>query len=348
MKKNTLSTIAKQAKVSIATVSRVLKKPHLTSSKIQSKVHQAIQELDISTFDINTTYDAVNITKAILIIDNQFMTYSLINHGLEQVLKLAGYKLVYIRFSFLENNDIHQLIRYISFNLFDGIVVINDAPYLEALSQYTSTMPPIILVNHFHMDFNCVYFDHLMMAYQITKHLIAHSHYKIAVLLSHHDKISSKQFLQGYQQALHRANLTLRSSYIIHDCFTYEHGQLAVKNLLSSNKPPTAIICADNICLNYMDEKYYSEQHYLSPYNSVLGALDQASKSQAHHLPSFTLAYISHSKLRQYNELDTLNRIYKPLYKMGQQAASLLCEILNNSNISTKQHHIIESETIFY
>lgn len=348
MKKNTLSTIAKQAKVSIATVSRVLKKPHLTSSKIQSKVHQAIQELNIDVFDKVPIHHADNITKTILIVDNQLIMHSLINHGLEHVLKLAGYKLFYLRFPYSDNNDIHHLIRYVTLNLFDGIVIINDAPYLETLSEYTPALPPIILVNHFHMDFNCVYFDHLTIAHQITKHLIAHSHYKIAVLLSHHDKISSKQFLQGYQQALHRANLTIKSSYIIQDCFTYEHGQIAVKNLLSSNKPPTAIICADNICLNYMDEKYYCEQHYLSPYNSVLGALDQASKSQVHHLPSFTLAYISHSKQRQYNELDTLNRIYKPLYKMGQQAASLLCEILKNSNLLSQQHHLIESEPIFY
>lgn len=344
MAKTTLATIAKQANLSIASVSRVLNKPQMTSALTQSKVYQAIQELNIDTYQNIDNYQTTKVTKKILIIDNQLITHSLINYGIEHVLKLAGYQLFYLRFPYSNNNDIQHLVRYVTQNLFDGIIVINDAPYLEKLSQYTLTMPPIILVNHFHVDFTCVYFDHLMIGHQMTKYLIEHSHSKIAILLSHYDKTSSTQFLQGYQQALHRANVTLDSNYIVQDCFTYEHGRLAIKNLLSSNKPPTAIICADNICLNYMDEKYYSDQHYQSSYRTVLGALDQIRESQ---ISAFTLTYISHTKQRQYNELDRLNRIYKPLHEMGKQAAALLCDYLKNSNMLTKQYRLIKTEPIF-
>lgn len=348
MAKATLSTIAKHANVSIATVSRVLKKPHLTSPLTQSKVYQTIQELNIATYDNVDARSNTNESKKILIIDNQLITHSLINYGLEQVLKLAEYQFFYIRFPYSDNHDIHHLISYLTQNLFAGIVVINDAPYLKTLSQYASNIPPIILVNHFSLDFNCVYFDHLTIAHQITKYFIDHSHNKIAILLSHYDKLSSTHFLQGYQQALHRADIAIETNYIIRDCFTYEHGRLAVKNLLNSNKPPTAFICADNSCLNYTDEKYFSEQHFHSRYHSVLGALDQINESQQYSVSTLALAYISHSQQRQYNELDRLNRINKPLYKMGQQAAILLCEILKLSHTTTKRYQLIETEPIFY
>ncbi|ORF62522.1 hypothetical protein B5801_02280, partial [Gilliamella apicola] len=57
MAKKTLSTIAKQANLSIASVSRVLKKPHLTSPMTQSKVYQAIEELNI---DIHNNFKPHN------------------------------------------------------------------------------------------------------------------------------------------------------------------------------------------------------------------------------------------------------------------------------------------------
>ncbi|OCG09083.1 hypothetical protein A9G13_03240 [Gilliamella sp. wkB178] len=343
--KTTLATIAKQAKVSIATVSRVLRKPNLASPLSQSKVFQAIQELRVDTYNKFNANNPVTNNKTILIIDNQLICQSLLNFGIEQVLNATGYKIFYLRFPYSDETDIQHLIRYVTQNLPDGIIIINEAPYLNKLSQYKACLPPMMLVNHFHTDFNCVYFDHLVMAHQITKHLINHAHSKIALLLSHPDKISSSLFLQGYKQALHRANLAIDSDYIINDCFTYEHGQLAVKNLLSSNKPPTAIICADNISLNYTDKKYSSVQHFQLDYRVVLGALDQAHASQS---KTPTIVYISHSNQRHYNELDTLTRVYKPLYKMGQQAAALLSEKVKKSDNFTKHYHLIKAEAIFY
>ncbi|OCG01245.1 LacI family DNA-binding transcriptional regulator [Gilliamella sp. wkB112] len=343
--KTTLATIAKHANVSIATVSRVLKKPNLTSPITQSKVFQAIEELHVDTCDKVNAHNTITNNKTILIIDNQLISHSLINYGIEQVLNATGYKIFYLRFPYSEDKDIQHLIRYATQNLFAGIIIINEAPYLTKLSQYMVCLPPVILVNHFHAEFNCVYFDHLIMAHQITKYLIEHAHHKIALLLGHPDKISSTHLLQGYKQALDRANLTIDTDYIIKDCFTYEHGQLAVKNLLSSNKPPTAIICADNINLSYLDEKYYNKQHYQLDYRAVLGALAQA---HIHQSTAPTLVYISHSNQRHYNELDTLSRMYKPLYKMGQQAAALLSKKVKNNDSVTKHYHLLKAEAIFY
>lgn len=115
--------------------------------------------------------------------------------------------------------------------------------------------------------------------------------------------------------------------------------------MLSSNKPPTAIICADNINLSYLDEKYYNKQHYQLDYRAVLGALAQA---HIHQSTAPTLVYISHSNQRHYNELDALSRMYKPLYKMGQQAAALLSKKVKNNDSVTKHYHLLKAEAIFY
>lgn len=347
MKKITLTTIAKQANVSIATVSRVLNTPNLTSPETQSRVYQTIEKLNIDTSTYLKPIHTIPENKKILIIDNQFLSRSLINLGVENRLKQNGYKFFYLRFPYDDKNDIHHLIRYVTQNLFDGIIIINDAAYLSKLVQYKTTLPPMILVNHFSLDFTCFYFDHLTIAFNITQYLVHQSHKKIAVILNDSNKISSSLFLQGYQQALLRANIEFDPNYLIHHCFSYEQGRSAIKKLIESNKPPTAIICTDNIHLNYTDEQFYELKDFQQPFAPVMGILDQVNESKKQLTTPFTITYINHSKDRLYNELDKLSRIYKPLYKMGQEAASLLCDILKHNSPSSLQYHLVETESIF-
>lgn len=348
MKKTTLSVIAKQANLSIASVSRVLKKPHLTSVTTQSKVYQAIEELKIDISCNLKPHSHFDKSNRILVLDNQFTPYTLINYGLEQTLRQAGFTVFYFRFPCQSKTDIHHLIQFINQNTFAGILVINDAPYLSELEQFKKALPPIVLINHFSRNFTCVYFDHLMIGYQITQYLLENAHQKIAILMNDNNKICSTLFLQGYQQALLRANIEFNPHYLVERCISYEHGRAAVKKLINSNNPPSAIICGDNSSLSYPEKNYHNLQCHLSGYHVVLGALHQAHESQAQLVRPLTITYVGHASARQYNELDKLSRINKPLYKMGQDSANLLCQHIDNAIKNVKSYHIIEAEPRFY
>ncbi|WP_294843921.1 LacI family DNA-binding transcriptional regulator [uncultured Gilliamella sp.] len=347
MSKVTLSAIAKKASLSIASVSRVLRTPSITSAQTQSRVYQAIEELNIDASNRITAQTTEIKSNKILILDNQLISKSLINFGLESLLQKENYQLEYLRFSYYGKADIYHLVQYITQHAFAGIIIINDAPYLENLYPFKKALPPIIFINHFVRDFSCVYFDHLMIGYQLTQYLINHYHKKIAILVNDKNKFNTSLLLQGYQQALYRGNISFDPNYLIQDCFTYEHGRLAIKSLLNSTNPPTAIICDDMLSLNYLDKKYIHNQNYLSNYRAVFGALHQAKESQSQLAKPLTITYISHFKELQYNELDTLSRINKPLLKMGEKAALLMCETIKKNIASPQQCHIIDTEKIF-
>lgn len=347
MTKITLSTIAKKANTSVASVSRVLKKPHLTSPQIQLCVYQTIEELNMDTSKNFKPYKPIHNSRKILIIDNQLYSKSLINAGLEQVLKEEQFQMFYLQFPYHNKTDIHHIIRYVAQHAFDGIIIINEAPYLKTLVTYKTTLPPIVLVNHFSLDFICVHFDHLLIGYQITKYLIDKSHTKIAILLNNEKLTSSTLLLQGYTQALMRANITIEPRYIIHGCFTYQHARSAVKKLINSTKSPSAIICTDNFSLNCLDKNNYKD-HNQSPDNMVLGAVHQANESQSKLTKPLTISYFSASKELKYNQLDNLSKINKPLFEMGQKSATLLCELIKSTTKPTKRCKIIEAESIFY
>ena len=347
MTKTSLSIIAKKAKVSIATVSRVLRTPNLTSTKTQLLVYQAMKALNVDLSKNLKDYQLVHQSNKILIIDNQLISKSLINFGIEQVLYDAGFQWFYWQFSYHVKNDIYHLIQYIKQNCFIGIIIINQAPYFNHLNNYKKSLPPIIFVNHFKNNFSCIHFDHMTIGFQTTKHLIDQGHNKIAIFVNSDKNANSSLFLQGYQQALNRINIQIDTDYIIQGCLTYEHGRDAVKTLLQSNKPPTALIFEDLSSLSCFDSNNNYAQNYLSSYRSLFGALHQAKESQSQQLHPLSITYISYSNDLQYNELDRLSRVNKPLYQMGCKSAQLLCDILKQDITSISQCHIIDTEMFF-
>ncbi|WP_158092469.1 MULTISPECIES: LacI family DNA-binding transcriptional regulator [unclassified Gilliamella] len=347
MTKTSLSIIAKKAKVSIATVSRVLRTPNLTSTKTQLLVYQAMKALNVDLSKNLKDYQLVHQSNKILIIDNQLISKSLINFGIEQVLYEAGFQWFYWQFSYHVKNDIYHLIQYIKQNCFIGIIIINQAPYFNHLNNYKKSLPPIIFVNHFKNNFSCIHFDHMTIGFQTTKHLIDQGHNKIAIFVNSDKNANSSLFLQGYQQALNRINIQIDTDYIIQGCLTYEHGRDAVKTLLQSNKPPTALIFEDLSSLSCFDSNNNYAQNYLSSYRSLFGALHQAKESQSQQLHPLSITYISYSNDLQYNELDRLSRVNKPLYQMGCKSAQLLCDILKQDITSISQCHIIDTEMFF-
>ena len=347
MTKTSLSVIAQKAKVSIATVSRVLRTPNLTAPQTQLLVYQAMKALNVDMSKNLKDYQLVHQSNKILIIDNQLISKSLINFGIEQVLYEAGFQWFYWQFSYHVKNDIYHLIQYIKQNCFIGIIIINQAPYFNHLNNYKKSLPPIIFVNHFKNNFSCIHFDHMTIGFQTTKHLIDQGHNKIAIFVNSDKNANSSLFLQGYQQALHRINIQIDTDYIIQGCLTYEHGRDAVKTLLQRNKPPTALIFEDLSSLSCFDSNNNYAQNYLSSYRSLFGALHQANESLSQLLHPLAITYISYSNELQYNELDRLSRVNKPLYQMGCKSAQLLCEILKQDITSISQCHIIDTETFF-
>lgn len=358
--KITMTAIAKQAHTSVASVSRVIHTPHLTSKAIQVKVHQAIEKLDFDAKCLLKPREPTVTSKKILVIDNQFSGRSLINQGIEITAKIKGYKLLYLRFLYFTKQEIQQIISYTINHSLDGIIIINNSPYLSELLQYKHALPPLVLVNQFMLDLPCVYFDHIAIGYKATRYLVEQGHKRIAILLGQPDKLSTQQVKNGYLQALQRAELSFVEHYLVMNCCSYSAYNYAVKALMSQAMPPTAIICSDNLCLDYMDYDELSEKQcqeprteYLSQHtsedNGICSVLEQC-QAMGIKIPSqLSLLYFSHSSQRKpYGDLNHVSSLYKPLYKMGESAVELLLTRLAPSYQSayTNLARLIETELI--
>ena len=346
-KKITFKEIAQAAGLSVASVSRAIHKPHLTSSKTQERVNLAIKQLNYHTKNAFKAPTERNQSKKLLVIDNQLFSNSLINKGIDSKAKQLGYKLLYLRFLHFSEHEIQQMISYTINHRVDGILLINDSPYLDQLLPFSHALPPIVLVNNFSVEFPCVYFDHLSLAYQATEHLLSIGHKKIGIVLSNSNKLSNFYLEQGYLQALSRYDVLVDKRYIIHNCGRYRQAKSAIKQLFNQPNPPSALVCTDNLCLNYMDEdKSFSSATITSSNEMIYGVLNQCRDLRLNLPKQLSVLYFSHHKTNMlHHELNHFSTLYKPLFLMGEQSVELLLTILQPNDYAEK-FKLIEGELI--
>ncbi|RKS84533.1 LacI family transcriptional regulator [Orbus hercynius] len=347
--KITLTKIAKQAGVSITSVSRVINTPHLTSRLTQQRVNLAIAALGFDE-SLLKTYNQRDLQQKILIIDNQLITDSLINKGIESKAKAIGYKLLYLRFLYFSEQEIQYIISYTVHHNVDGILIINDSPYLALLQRYRHALPPILLINQFSLTLPCIYFDHLSNTYRATQYFTSQGHRRIAILLGDSNKTETHHIKQGYLQALTRQNIRVSTNYIVHDCVHYSASYRAVKKLMQSAFPPSAIICCDHLSLNYLDrDRLRQDEKFdetLTAESAICGVIDQGLALNI-DIPAdlSLLQFIHHKGHKQYGPLNHICSIYKPLFTMGEDAVTLLLALLDR-NYRGLDRLIIEIEII--
>lgn len=344
--KVTLSMIAAVAKTSIASVSRVIHTPHLASKKMQCKVYQAIEQLNYDPkMRLKAHLPNKNNSKKLLVIDNQYYGFSLINQGINSRAEIEGYKLIYLHFYFFNEHEIQQMISYTINHNVEGILIINEAPYLKMLLEYQASLPPIVLINQFDIKFPCLYFDHVALGFQSRQHLIQKGHRDILLLLTNENERSNQQLENGYRQAFKRATLHINRERIVYQSHDYALLQKQLTYDLNAQKKPTAIICSDTSNLNYDDIRLLdSDQPYQNRQiiESVLSIIRQLPTVAANDL---SLIYISNESAQLNSELSQMTSFMKPLYKMGADAVELLLSILANP-FGIKGSMLLESEFI--
>lgn len=346
----TMQHVANLANVSIATVSRVLNHPNQTSTAIQRKVLSAIETLNYDTVSLIKSHHNSSPNKKILVIDNQYLSRGMINKGIEDMAKAEGYKLFYLRFLFFSEQEIKQIITYTVNHQIDGILIINDSPYLEKLEQYYQALPPIILLNYYSRVLSCLYFDHLMIAFEATDYFIQRGHKKIACLFGLPDKQCTLQLIQGYQQALKRYAIKENPDYLKLNCIDYQSAKQQLRQLMQLPVPPTAIFCQNTAYLNYNDEHVFPafDNTNLLTYtdeNSIIKGLLFQTKKLRYQIPTdlsfITMANHPGHEMMPHN---AITHIHIPMYQMGQRAFSLL---LSQIDKQSKQYQsIIINSTI--
>ena len=248
--KSTLSDIAKLAKVSIKTASRVVRKEPKVSPKTRAAVEEAIKTLNYRPSVAPRAAVGSRSYVLGLIFDNPNASYivELLQGAMEQS-RRDGYHLIVEPVSLSSatiTEDINNLL--VQSNL-DGMILpppLCDEPsILKALMSagkpFARISPSISEELGLRVEIN----DH-QAAKEMTTKLIELGHTSIAFITGRKGTATTRRRLEGFLSAMKEANLSVPDSFIQEGNFEYRSALIAGEKLLKQPQRPTAIFASND------------------------------------------------------------------------------------------------------
>ncbi|WP_053217065.1 LacI family DNA-binding transcriptional regulator [Virgibacillus senegalensis] len=329
----TIKDVAKATGVSPSTVSRVIADNPRISPDTKKKVREAMEKLGYHT-NIHARNLAAKSTRAIGAIMPSSADKALQNPFFPEVLRGIGAVIHERQYSLTlssgetEQEILEEVQRMVYGSYVDGVILLYsrvDDPVVAFLEE--KGFPFVMIGKPFSRldEITHVDNDNFTAGKQITNHLIARGHDRIAFIGGSKDLFVTRDRESGYQSALEDAGLPVRDGYIIHTEFLKSGGKEAVEQLLSLAVRPTGIVVTDDLMSL-----------------GVLSTLEESGVQVPRDisLVSFNNAYLSEITRPALTTVD-IN-----IYALGAQSAMALIERTIDKTIKPKR--IIVPYNIIY
>ncbi|WP_294609440.1 substrate-binding domain-containing protein [uncultured Gilliamella sp.] len=241
----TIKDVARLAKVSVATVSRVINNANNVSDKTRNTVKNTMEKLNYyPNANARALSQQNSNTIGIVVPDVSDPFFGTMVSTVEKVASRTGNFLLIgngYHQEGLEYNAITKLIEHRCSSLVVHAKILTDSTLKKLMQQ----VPGMVLINRIITDFQerCIALDDRYGSYLAVKHLIQNGHTKIAYLCSSHEIIDSSDRLQGYKDALKEHHINYDENFIAVSVPTEMGGEQAMMSLLERNRKFTAIAC---------------------------------------------------------------------------------------------------------
>ncbi|MCP4134889.1 MAG: LacI family transcriptional regulator [bacterium] len=324
----TIKDVAKLAKVSPSTVSRVIHNNPKISNETKQTVHSAMEQLNYHPNAVARSL-ANSSTKTIgLILPNSsedlftrpFFIEAM--RGISIYAQDNHYNLMYC-FSKNESEEVGFITNYINSGWVDGIILFTARKNDKCIAYLKKREFPFAVIGkpENSEDILWVDNDNRLSMYNVTNYFMAKGLHNIALITGPGEFAVSNHRLEGYLQALKARGIDKNDSLIATgDSFSEDTGYQCMKNLLQSGVKIEAVAAADDFL--------------------AFGAL-KAMKEADINLP---IAGFNNSP-RGSLQSPTLSSVDINPLSLGQNAAELLIKTLQKEQLPTK-HIIVETQLI--
>ena len=240
----TIKDVAKEAGVSVATVSRVINKSPKASQSSIDAVTQAMSKLG---YRPNAAARALvsqsTNTIGVLVSDVSDPFFGTLVKSVDTVARENG-KHILIGNGYHKAADERQALELLVNSRCDALVIHAKGLSDEELISYANEVKGMVLINRHIPELaeRCISLDNRKGAFLATEYLIRHGHSKIACISSSHNIEDTDERLQGYQAALKEYGIELSKSYIEYGEPNSDGGEVAMTNLLTKSLEITGVV----------------------------------------------------------------------------------------------------------
>lgn len=316
----TIYDVAREANVSMATVSRVVNGNPNVKPTTRKKVLETIERLGYRPNAVARGLASKKTTTVGAIIpDISSIFFSELTRGIEDIATMYKYNII------LSNSDQNtekelRLIDTMLEKQVDGIIFMGGKITEDHVQQFKTANVPVVLAAT-HDETNSlpsINIDYKLAAYEATKTLIESTNEQPAFVTGNEYIQSNGLKYEGYLEALKEASIEVDENLIVEEECTYNGGLQAVSTLLEKKIKPKAIFVAT-------DEMAVG----------VIHSLQDAGIKVPDEVQVFGFNNTRISLMVR----PTLTTVVQPMYDIGAVAMRLLTKFMNKEDVD--EHTVI-------
>lgn len=318
----TIKDVAREAGVSVATVSKILNNKPYISEKTRQHVKEVMKQLDYHPNAQASNFKYKRSSNIIFLAITQLHTAFHNPHmfeilcGAESVTQKKNYNLSFVGVSSTEE-AYTTVLEIVGRNTADGILVHGSATSRQLIDFLVkSNFPHIIIGRPPFASASCwIDINNRMTGQMAMEYLETCGYNKIAFLGGPKSDEISRHRLQGFLSYMNINGLTIKEDFIKYGKYTKESGFAMMKDLLCYSTLPDAVICENNL-IAMGAVKAIENKNLSIPEDIGIITFDDYPLSQLIDPP--------------------LTVIDIDVYEMGNQAATILLRKISNRNLSVQ------------
>lgn len=318
----TIRDVALKANVSVATVSRAINKPETLKPETLKKVNKAMKALKYAPNIIARSLKMKKSSMVGVIVPNILnLFFAQIIRGAERV--FSDYNLTSVIFdseenSFKEKKYLHEILE----RRFDGLIIVPSKENTEIPSLVKERPFPIVFADrYFSNEFDSIKGNNYSGISLLVSHLVSRGYKKIGIIAGPLETLPGRERYAAFLQSISNHGLEVRDEYVKITDFSIEDGYRKMKELLTLNDLPEALVMANNF-LGVGALRAIKEFELKVPRDIAMVVFDEVYLADLADPP--------------------LTVVVQPAEEIGRVAANMLIERMNGDTSTPPREVILE------
>ncbi|MEA2766321.1 MAG: LacI family transcriptional regulator [Gemmatimonadaceae bacterium] len=321
----TIKDVAREANMSVATVSRVLNGSGPVSEKTRRLIHDVAGKMRyVPHSGARSLITSKTETLGVLLPDLYGEFFSEVIRGMDDTAQRNGFHLLISR-AYADRHGIETAIRAMRGRV-DGVVVMSPDLDAESLLNMPSTMPVVLLCSVSRGNgIDSLTIQNCRGAREMVGHLVSLGHRRIAIIKGSPRNYDAAERLRGYRIALREAGIVPDPSLELTGNFTEAGGYAAAIELLAMRVRPTAIFAAND--------------------SMAIGALSALRESGVEVPEDMAVAGFDDIPLARYMD-PPLSSVHVPICELGARAVEMLLEGITHKNGHARKRERVSTKLV--
>jgi LacI family transcriptional regulator len=321
----TIKDVAREASVSVATVSRVFNGVGVVREETARRIREVAAVLRYAPHSgARSLITNRTNTLGVLLPDLYGEFFSELIHGIDLTARRGGYHILVSR-SWEGRTEIEEAMRAMRGRV-DGLLLMSPDIHADTLLNLPADLPVVFLCSPSQgHDVDSVTIHNMRGARAMVNHLISVGHKRIAIIKGSAGNFDAAERLRGYQTALDEAGIVADPSLEKSGDFTEAGGYDAALELLTESNRPTAVFAAND--------------------SMAIGALSAFRESGIKVPGEIAVAGFDDIPLARFMD-PPLSSVRVPISDLGATAVDILLHAITHKNLHTRRRERVSTEVV--